>query len=468
MNLESINYLKNIVGNKGWLEDKFDLNPYLTEERGIYKGNSNILLKPSNTLEVSKIVKFCSKNLIPIVPQGGRTGLCGGAVPSNNGTEVIVSMERMNKIKNIDVENFTLSAEAGCILHDLQASAKNNNRFFLFILASEGTCTIGGNLSTNAGGINVLKYGMARDLVLGLEVVLPNGNILDRLTGLRKDNRGYDLKQLFVGAEGTLGIITSAVVKLFSYPRKKETALIAIDNPKKAVDFFSYSVEKIGDLISAFELNSSLGMNLVKKNIENINDFFTQNYPWYVLIEVSSSYDNELKKVFTNILSNSLQRNLILDAIVAQNESQRTEMWKTRENLNEAQKREGLSLKHDISIPISKVAQFINDASHKVKKYFPESNILAFGHIGDGNIHFNVGIPKYIKKTKLDSKSKQIKNIVFETVNELKGSISAEHGIGKLKKEDLVKYSSSEEIKIMQLIKATLDPRNIMNPGKIL
>lgn len=466
--IKQLNQLKHSLGPKGWIEDPNVIEPYLVEERGLFIGNSALLLKPSNTKEVSDIIRLCNTHNIKIVPQGGRTGLCGGTIPSKNGNEVMLSLERMNKIKELNKENFTITVEAGCILNNIQTRANENNLFFPLSLASEGSCTIGGNLATNAGGINVLRYGMARDLVLGLEVVMANGEIWDSLSSLRKDNRGYNLKHLFVGSEGTLGIITSAVLKLFPAPNFIETAIFAIPNPESAIQLLGLARTASADLLNAYELMNRTGMEMVIKNIPNTKEPTNTKYEWYVLLEFSSSSKNNLRHQMENLFESALNKKIVLDGIIAESSEQRKELWVLRDGLNEAQKPEGGSIKHDVSIPISNVSKFITQATESVKKYVPNCKPVTFGHIGDGNIHFNITQPDYMDKDEYLKKWKNVNEIVFEIVDKLNGSFSAEHGIGKLKKKELKKYNPEIEINLMKSIKNNFDPNNILNPGKVL
>ncbi len=460
--------LKNTLGPKGWIEDKEIIEPYLLEERGLFRGESSLLLKPQNTEEVSKILKLCNKYNIKIVPQGGRTGLCGGTIPSENGQEIILSLERMNKIKDLNEANFTITVEAGCILNNIQNIADEKNFLFPLSLASEGSCTIGGNLSTNAGGINVLRYGMARDLVLGIEVVLANGEIWSNLTSLRKDNRGYDLKQLFIGSEGTLGIITSAVLKLFPAPRNIETALFAIPNTDAAIELLGLARNASADLLNAYELVSRIGMEMVIKHIPGAKEPIKDKYEWYVLIEFSSSSKNNLRQQMEDLFELALNKKIVLDGVIAESTQQRKDLWVLRDGLNEAQKPEGGSIKHDISVPINNVSKFIDSASKCVKKFIPSSRVVAFGHIGDGNIHFNISQPLKQDKNEFLNKWNDVNKLVFDIVESLNGSFSAEHGIGKLKRKELQTYNPKIEIDLMKSIKSTFDPNNILNPGKVL
>ena len=460
--------LKNTLGPKGWIEDKEIIEPYLLEERGLFRGESSLLLKPKNTEEVSKILKLCNEYNIKVVPQGGRTGLCGGTIPSENGQEIMLSLERMNKIKDLNEANFTITVEAGCILNTIQNIADEKNFLFPLSLASEGSCTIGGNLSTNAGGINVLRYGMARDLVLGIEVVLANGEIWSNLTSLRKDNRGYDLKQLFIGSEGTLGIITSAVLKLFPAPRNIETALFAIPNTDAAIELLGLARNASADLLNAYELVSRIGMEMVIKHIPGAKEPIKDKYEWYVLIEFSSSSKNNLRKQMEDLFELALNKKIVFDGVIAESTQQRKELWVLRDGLNEAQKPEGGSIKHDISVPINNVSKFIDSASKCVEEFIPNSRVVAFGHIGDGNIHFNISQPLKQDKNEFLNKWNDVNKLVFDIVESLNGSFSAEHGIGKLKRKELRTYNPKIEIDLMKSIKSTFDPNNILNPGKVL
>ena len=460
--------LKNALGPKGWIEDKEIIEPYLLEERGLFRGESSLLLKPKNTEEVSKILKLCNEYNIKVVPQGGRTGLCGGTIPSENGQEIMLSLERMNKIKDLNEANFTITVDAGCILNNIQNIADEKNFLFPLSLASEGSCTIGGNLSTNAGGINVLRYGMARDLVLGIEVVLANGEIWSNLTSLRKDNRGYDLKQLFIGSEGTLGIITSAVLKLFPAPRNIETALFAIPNTDAAIELLGLARNASADLLNAYELVSRIGMEMVIKHIPGAKEPIKDKYEWYVLIEFSSSSKNNLRQQMEDLFELALNKKIVLDGVIAESTQQRKDLWVLRDGLNEAQKPEGGSIKHDISVPINNVSKFIDSASKCVKKFIPSSRVVAFGHIGDGNIHFNISQPLKQDKNEFLNKWNDVNKLVFDIVESLNGSFSAEHGIGKLKRKELQTYNPKIEIDLMKSIKSTFDPNNILNPGKVL
>ncbi len=460
--------LKDNLSKNIWYEKKYQIAPYLLEERGKYKGKSKLLLKPRTTKEVSKILNLCSKNKISIVPQGGRTGLSGGTIPNPKKNEVIISMEKMNKILSFDKYNFSITTQSGCTLLDIKKHSQINNTYFPLNLPSKDSCTIGGNIATNAGGSNVLKYGMTRDLVLGLEIVLPDGKILNTLKEIKKDNRGYDLKQLFIGSEGTLGIITSAVLKLFPAPKKKGMAIVALQNIKSVIDFFEFLSSSHQEQLNSFELNSNLGLEFIKKHFKEIKIPFDNNYPWYVIFELSYLKEIDIDNEINIVLETALKKKYILDAIKPQNITQKDNIWKTREWLSFAQKKDGPSIKHDISIPISKLPLFLKESEKSIKQVLSNSKILTFGHIADGNIHYNIS-SEYIKnENSFKFYSKKINTIVFDLVYKYKGSFSAEHGIGKMKIKELKKYSSYEELFVKMQIKKLFDPKGIMNPGKVI
>ena len=462
-----LNNLKNNLNNKIWYEKKYQIEPYLFEERGNFKGMSKLLLKPRNTKEVSEVLKICFQNKIPLVPQGGRTSLSGGTIPNPKKNEVILSMEKMNKILSVDKDNFSLTAQAGCTLNNVKKFSQDNNMYFPLNLPSKESCTIGGNIASNAGGSNVLKYGMTRDLVLGLEIVLPDGRILNNLKEIKKDNRGYDLKHLFIGSEGSLGIITTAVLKLFPKPKKTGMAIVAIKNIKKVIEFLKYINSGYKEQLQSFELNSNLGMSFIKKHFTDIIIPFNNNYPWYVIFELSFLKNIDVEKEIESILEKSVEQKYILDGIKPQNISQFNNIWKTRDWLSFAQKKDGPSIKHDISIPISNIPKFIKKAEVSIKKVLPNSQILVFGHIADANIHYNISSKDIESKKNFELYSKKINTIVFDLVYKYNGSFSAEHGIGKMKIKELKKYSSVEEFNIKKQIKKLFDPNEIMNPGKV-
>jgi FAD/FMN-containing dehydrogenase len=456
-----------IVGNDAVLAGE-PAAPYCTDWRGRYSGNALAVLFPSNTRQVSEVVKLCAANQIAIVPQGGNTSLCGGSVPLPKEEQIVLNLSRMNQIRAIDPTNFTMTVEAGCKLADVREVAEKNNRFFpLGLTATQKYCEIGGNLSTNAGGINVLRYGNMRDLVLGLEVVLPDGQVWKGLRSLRKDNTGYDLKQLFIGAEGTLGIITAAVLKLFPRPRYTATACVAIADPDAAVRLLSHIRSSCGDSLSVFEIISRSSLDLVFSHIEDTQEPFVRRYEWYLLIQSSSMLqdtpDAALRGGLLSFGAEVLEFDIAADADGAER------WWKLRKNISEAQKREGLSIKHDIAVPVSRVAEFIARADALLQKAFKDIRIVAFGHMGDGNIHYNVSLPDAGQNESfIQLQEDSVNKLVYEVVRELGGSISAEHGLGQLKRDTIRDYKDPLELELMRTIKQALDPHGLMNPGKVL
>lgn len=462
-----------IVGQAGVVADPAAMAPYLTDWRGRYRGAAELVVRPASTEEVAQVVKCCARERVAIVPQGGNTGLCGGSVPLaedvSSGRQIVLSLSRMNRIRELDAENNTITVEAGCVLASIQAAARGANRLFPLSLGAEGSCQIGGNLSTNAGGEAVLRYGNCRDLVLGLEVVLPDGRVWDGLRALRKDNTGYDLKQLFIGAEGTLGVITAAVLKLFPLPTATATALLGIESPSQAVELLSELRATMGDRVVSFELMSRLALALVLKHIPGTSDPLSQPYPWYLLVELSDSGASEaLSARLLQALEEALERGRVRDAVLAQSEAQREALWRLRDSMAEAQKKEGVSLKHDVSVPVSRVPQFIEEASRALEEAFPGVRIVAFGHIGDGNIHYNVSMADPQMNARFVQEPEPVNRIVYDSVARLGGSISAEHGLGQLKRKVIQRYKSALELELMRAIKRTLDPHNLMNPGKVV
>jgi FAD/FMN-containing dehydrogenase len=461
--------LKAIVGERGFIDVDTEKAPFENDWRDMYHGKSALVLKPANTDEVSRVVKVLSNAGIAIVPQGGNTSLCGASVPDASGTQVVVNLSRMNKVRTIDPENNTMTVEAGCVLAALQAAADSADRLFPLSLAAEGSCEIGGNLSTNAGGTAVLRYGNTRDLVLGLEVVLPDGQVWNGLRGLRKDNTGYDLKHLFIGAEGTLGIITAAVLKLFPKPRSRATAVVAVDTPHKAVALLSWLRKTCGERVTGFELLSRICIDLVIRHMPGQRDPFRERHPWYVLVELSDSTEGgTLGALFEDALGNAASEDLLRDAVIATSDSQRAAMWQIRENVPEAQKLDGVSVKHDVSVPVSSVPAMIDEASRRLEERFPDIRIVAFGHVGDGNVHYNVSKSEAQEAKAFFEQAPDVNHIVYEVVNSFGGSISAEHGLGVLKREEIKRYKSALELDLMRTVKRALDPKGLMNPGKVL
>lgn len=460
-----IDNLKSIVGAGGWTTDAKDLEPHLIEWREMWTGKTLIMLSPKSTEEVAAVVRECGQAGTAIVPQGGNTGLCGGAIPDDSGEQVLLSLSRMNGIRSISPNDYSIIVDAGCTLASIQAAAESADRFFPLSLAAEGSCQIGGNLSTNAGGINVLRYGTARDQALGLEVVLPDGKIWDGLRSLRKDTSGYDLKQLFIGAEGTLGVITAACLRLYPAIRNAQTALVAIDSPDQAVALLAELRHQMADQIQAFELIPDRAIRYVLRHIPSTRFPFEQESPWYVLLEGMNVAGAEQVE---RQLMDCLDAGLITDAVVAKNESEADELWRIRHAISDAQKKEGASLKHDVSVPVASVGDFVRAADEAVASFSPDVRIVAFGHVGDGNVHYNLSQPKGADPASFLAEREALASIVYEVVDRFNGSISAEHGIGQAKRAYLRQYRGETELGLMRTIKSALDPQNVMNPGKVI
>jgi len=455
--------LKEVAGPKGWSDDPAEIAPHLQEWRGKYQGTSSLLLKPDSTETVSKILSICNETRTAIVPQGGNTGLVGGQIPFNN--EIILSLSRLNRIRDVDASGMNMIAEAGATLAAVQDAAAKTDRLFPLSIASEGSATIGGNVSTNAGGVHVLHYGNTRDLVLGVEAVLADGRVLDMLRTLRKDNTGYDLKQLFIGAEGTLGIVTAVALKLFPQPAERVTALIAVRDPQAAVNLLSYLQAATGGAMSAFEMMPRLGLEFVLAHIPQTADPLAKPSPWYVLAEASGGANSHLEDALESALSSS---GLVTDAVIAQSDTQRAALWKLREGMSEAQKPEGGSIKHDVSVPINSIPAFLKEGIAAVEKLAPGVRPVPFGHLGDGNIHFNFTVPKNGDNAAFLARWNEIQDTVHDIVKRYHGSISAEHGLGIMKVHEIERYKSAAELDVMRALKRTLDPNNILNPGKVV
>jgi len=461
--------IRSIVGPAGLIGSPEEIGPYATDWRKRYRGRAVAVVRPASTAEVAAVVRACAETRTGIVPQGGNTGLCGAATPDGSGSQIVLNLSRMNRVRAVDTYNNTITAEAGCVLANLQKAAEEAGRLFPLSLASEGSCEIGGNLSTNAGGTAVLRYGNARDLVLGLEVVLPSGEIWDGLRGLRKDNTGYDLKQLFVGAEGTLGVITAAVLKLFPLPRSRATAVVALQDPESALDLLKRTLEEGGERLSGFELFSGFCLSLVLKHFKDVAAPFAGRFPHYVLMELSDTRPgNALASLAESILGAALEEKRILDAAIAQSDTQARAFWKLREFISEAQAHEGPNIKHDVSIPISAIPEFIRTTDVKLATAYPGVRMVTFGHLGDGNLHYNVSAPDGVAPDVFVKETAAVNRIVHDSVAGFRGSISAEHGLGQLKREEIRRYKSSLELGLMRSIKGVLDPNGIMNPGKVL
>lgn len=461
-----INKFKKIVGNRNVVTEEKDMEKYLKEWRGIYTGIAAAIVKPKSTIEVSKILKYSYEKDIPCIPQGGNTGLVGGQIPFSK-NHIVISLERLSKIREINDINQSITVEAGFILSNLQKICEENNLIFPLSLASEGSCSIGGNIATNAGGVAVLHYGNTRELVMGLEIVLPNGSVVNNLKSLIKDNTGYSLKDLFVGSEGTLGVITAATLKVFPKPKKVYTALIAVNSPKESIKILNYIKSNFSIPLTAFELMNNFSLELVKKHVDNTL-LPIEKFKWLILIEFSSiEASNDEKHKIENILNKILNQNLAEDIFIAQSSKQTKSMWHIRESISEAQKKEGGSIKNDISIPIEDISKFINSAIKISKEVIPGARCVVFGHIGDGNIHFNISQPVKADKNKFLKKEKDLRKKIINLTLALKGSISAEHGIGLARKDDLKKYQKND-VEVFKSIKKSFDPKNIMNPGKVI
>ena len=458
-----------IVGEKGLIRDQADIEPYVIDQRKSYIGATPMVVRPSSTEEVSKVVALCAESGTPIVPQGGNTGLCGGATPSEAGDQLLLSLTRMNQVRAVDPLNYTLIAEAGVILTDIQKAADDNDRLFPLSLGAEGTARIGGNIATNAGGTGVLRYGNTRELVVGIEVVLPDGQIWDGLSALRKDNTGYDLKQLFIGSEGTLGIITACVLKLFPKPRDVQTGFAAVRDVSAAIEILARARAASDDRVTAFEWMARKGLDLVFKNIPGARDPLSQPYSEYLLIELTSGHEEGgLRETLEGILGDAMERGEVLDATIAESRQQSADIWKLRETIPEAQAIEGTGVKHDISVPVSSMPEFLERANAEVAKAVDGVQICAFGHIGDGNAHYNLNQSDNSDGETFLKHKEELNRIVHDIATNLRGSISAEHGIGQLKREELVHYKSPIALDVMRSIKAAIDPKQIMNPGKVL
>jgi FAD/FMN-containing dehydrogenase len=461
--------IKALLGSQGWLEDPADIAPHLVEERGLYQGRTLLVAKPASTAEVASLVRLCREARLPIVPQGGNTGLCGGGVPAEDGRNIVLALGRMNRIRAVDAADFTLTAEAGCILQTVQAAADTADRLFPLSLGAEGSCQIGGNISTNAGGIQVLRYGNMRELVLGLEVVLPDGQVWEGLRGLRKDNTGYDLKQLFIGAEGTLGIVTAARLRLYPKPKDIATALVGLADVEAAMRLFVRARAETGDQMTAFELMPRIGVEMALRHAAGVTDPLARPYPTYALIELSSSNPNSgLGNALERLLADALETGVALDATIAASLAQREAFWRMREGLVEAQRHEGGSIKHDVAVPVSAVAAFIREATATVEALLPGIRPVPFGHAGDGNIHFNLSQPVGADRAAYLARWDEFNHLVHDIVARYGGTISAEHGIGRLKRDALKRYKSSVELGLMAKIKQALDPDDLMNPGKVI
>jgi FAD/FMN-containing dehydrogenase len=460
--------LLELLGPDGVLTVSTDIEPYLVDHRRLYRGRTPAVVQPKSVEQVQKVLAFCHEHLIGVVPRGGNTGYVGGATPDETGEQIVLSLRRLNRIRSMDPLNWSMVVEAGCILADIQRAAEAADRFFPLSLGAEGSCQIGGNLSTNAGGTNVVRYGMMRDQVLGIEAVLADGRVLSTLNTLRKDNTGYDIKSLFLGAEGTLGVITAASLKLFPRIRSSATAFAAVPSVRAAVELLAELREESGDSISSFELIPRIGVDLTTIHIDGVADPLRESYPWYVLCELTSSrFVDTLDAVLEGVLSGAMERNTVLDAAIAQNERERGMFWKLRETIPEAQRLDGASLKHDVSLPIAVLPEFVERASAWIAANVPEGRLVCYGHVGDGNLHFNLNQAPGVEVDAFLAREPATRRAIHDMVRDFGGSFSAEHGIGRLKVEELERYAPPAELELMRAVKRAFDPNGILNPGKI-
>ncbi len=462
---ELIEQFRKIVGERHAITDANDIAPYVTEERNLFHGRSPLVLRPGSTAEVSAICKLASAHNIALVPQGGNTGLVGGQTPHNG--EVVVSLRRLDKIREVDTASNTMTCEAGVVLQIAQQKAAEVDRLFPLSLGAEGSCTIGGNLSTNAGGTAALAYGVAREMALGLEVVLADGRVLNTLSKLKKDNTGYNLHNLFIGAEGTLGIITAATLKLFPKPRSIETAFVGLKSPGAALKLLTIAQGEAANALTSFELLSEMAVDFSVRHGIDVRDPLQAKHPWYVLMELSSPGE-DARTPLEAILARAMEEEIVDDAVIAASLAQRGAFWKLRDEMSAAQKPEGGSIKHDISVPVAAVPAFIAEADAAVVQLIPGARPVPFGHLGDGNLHYNVSQPIGADTADYLARWHEVNAVVFEIVLRMGGSISAEHGIGVLKRDELPEVKDKTAIELMRSIKAMLDPKSIMNPGKVL
>ena len=462
--------LRRLLGPAAVFTAAGDLEPYVVDWRGVYRGTAAAVVRPANTDQVAAVMKLCAETGTPLVPQGGNTGMCGAAVPGAGGNEIVLSLARMNRVLEVDPLNNTLTAEAGCVLAAIQQAATEADRLFPLSLGAEGSCQIGGNLSTNAGGVNVLRYGNMRDLVLGLEVVLPDGRIWNGLRGLRKDNTGYDLKHLFIGAEGTLGIITAATLKLFPRPAASATAWMAVRDPETALQLLALMRRHCNDRITAFELISRHSLELVWKHIPGTRDPLAEPHPWHVLTELADAGDEAtLRADLERALETALHDGLVADAVIAENRGQAQALWHMRESIPEGARQEPVMVyRHDIAVAVGRIPAFIREAQAALEARFPGVRLICFGHLGDGNLHYNAYLPERLRNDAAAREAHDVTETVYDIVQQYGGSFSAEHGIGLSKVAELARYKSPVELDLMRTVKRALDPQGLMNPGKVL
>jgi FAD/FMN-containing dehydrogenase len=465
----TLDELKAVVGAGSWFASPDDIAPYLVDFRRLYRGAAPLVLQPRSVEQVCAILAICHRDEVAVVPHGGNTSYCGAATPDESGTEIVLSMRRLNRVRHLDPANQSMIVEAGCTLAEVQTAARGVDRLFPLSLGSEGTAQIGGNLSTNAGGTAVLRYGMMRELVLGLEVVMADGRVMAGLKSLRKDNTGYDMKSLFIGAEGTLGVITAASLKLFPLPADTATALVGLDTPQHALDLLGRLRTAGGDQITTFEIMPRLAVELTVKHIPGVANPLAQNTAWYVLVELTSpNPQQELSVLLTDTLQRAVADGVVEDALIATSIAQSLAMWKLRESVPEAQRHHGAGLKHDVSVPVSAIPKLIEEGAALVRRLAPLGDVLSYGHVGDGNLHFNVSQRPGTDKAAFLHSGDELEQAMFDLVETLGGSISAEHGIGRLKAAEFARRADPVELALMRDLKRALDPKGIMNPGKVL
>jgi len=464
-----IDLLRERLGAEAVFTAAVDVAPYLVDHRALYHGRASAVVAPRTVEQVSTLLGLCHEHRVGVVPHGGNTGYCGGATPDESGRQIVLALRRLDRIRSVDAAGYSLTAEAGCVLEAVRRAAEEADRLFPLSLGSQGSCQIGGNLATNAGGTQVLRYGMVRDLVLGLEVVLADGRVLSSLSPLRKDNTGYDLKSLFLGSEGTLGVITAASLKLFPPVRAVATALAAVPDVRAAVDLLAALREASGDLVSSFELIPRIAIELTTRHIAGVVDPLGAPYPWYVLCELTSSRAAEpCGEILEQTLGAEHERGRVLDAAFAASGRERAAFWRLRESVPEAQRRDGASLKHDISVPIARLPELVERGSRWVGEHVPDGRLVVYGHVGDGNLHFNVSQAPGAEAADFLARADTVMRAIHDLVASLGGSFSAEHGIGRLKVSELERYASPVELELMRTIKRAFDPRGILNPGKVL